>query len=111
MKVKSVTTRVKIGDGDYHDVVFEQDGKEVKKIIRVSGAMKKIAKARPREVCYQVMRIICEAERDFAFEMFGKKWPEHVGKRGCKAHVDIACDIAEMRPDLFPAWSATNAHQ
>ncbi len=111
MKVKSFTTLPKVGDGDWHIVVIEQDGITVRKSLRISGLLTKMSAAGARELQFQVMRVVCEAERDIAFQKFGDKWPEHVGKRGCQTHVDIACDMAEMRPDLFPDWSATNAHQ
>lgn len=111
MKVQSFTTLPRTGDADKHRVVFEQDGITVEKTIVLSGVQKRVAKSRRQEMRRLVLKAVFEAERDMAFKLFGDSWREHVGDRGCKAQINLACDMADMRPDLFPEWSVTNAHQ
>lgn len=100
---KIVDVPRKCGNDPWLRLVFENDGRVVEKMMPAEGIVIKVADQSKATQWrrYGFMKRAVEAERDFAFDMFGKDWLAHVGKIGCDLHMRLMDEAARMRPDLF----------
>lgn len=100
----SITDESRTGDADRVSVVFAHGECElVRKMLRRAGAA--IACGLSPEWTYQLLFKMREAERDFAYQVFGSEWRKHVSAFFRSEPTDeerrLLATAAEMRPDLF----------
>jgi hypothetical protein len=105
MKIISIADVPRTGDSDSLDVTFSQsEGGEITKRLLCSGC-EQVVFGSPRWAG-KLLMAMREAERDFAYRIFGaKEWRKHVGRMWgpVQAHeLRMADQAVALRPDLFP---------
>jgi hypothetical protein len=78
MKLESLTVTKLTKEYWQAEAVFENDGERVIKLVYSSSSHER-AQEIPFHRMRQVLKAYLEAERDFAFNMFGPQWRDHVG--------------------------------
>ena len=82
-------------------VEFEQDGMSRLKTLTVRDPVPSERRLFVAEMRLRLLKCIVEAEREFAYDIFGADWRAHSGDVGCEFHGQLGEQAAAMRPDLF----------